>query len=844
MQEGASNGYLQGILTSMPSEEHSTSVPMDLNMPESDPGVLLLSPDLLILDSNEAGHRYLKAGRRTESQIARRKLQDFRPEMALKIRDFLESHNTEESFRISEFTPDGTALGCSVCRLSALNEPLVLLTITGQPHGSPIREKQDYLSKIAEHIPAILYAYDVRAGKNIYLSSQFANIMGWDATVQGPIDNQYFEKNLHPDDAALFPDWMDRWQQAQDNQVYSLRYRLRDAHGHYRWFQTHDTVLQRDESGSVELIAGSAIEITELLNAERGLNYEQARLEAIARAAPFSIMETDETGTIAYLNRIQFNSGWNADEIIGMSIYDFIDPEHHLRLRQSMDRALLGNPDAGVELKAPARDGQIRWIRLKINPLEYKSDVGLSRNLLIIGEDISTRKQMELRMEQLSARAQSANRAKTEFFVGLSHDIRTPMNSILGIAELLLESDLSEEQRKLASILRDSTDALLGLLEQTLQLSRVEMGLLDSERLKPVSTRALIGKMLSLFTTEAEATGTEIQTNIAPEIPDSILCFEKGLLQLLVNLVGNAIKYTGPGQVKVGLSLPAEKELPPTQSGGRFLLLEVQDTGPGIPSDELPFVFDLFYRGSARGRAENTGSTAYGGKAGNVEHSGNSEELANNENPGNREAGRPARVPGNGEAGNVRQAGEGIGLNGCRRILDIAGGHIEILSPFPPEGPGGTLVRVLYPFEEPEEANSKSGKTGTVQHSQPSLPEDTHILLVEDNQINQLVATRMLESWNITVDTAETVAAAMERIRHRNYNLILLDLGLPDADGRTLARWIRKQGWTMPLVALTAAAFDEEKESALESGMDEFLTKPINKESLRQTIYRLISKKL
>ncbi|HBS06582.1 MAG TPA: hypothetical protein DEA96_16555, partial [Leptospiraceae bacterium] len=633
------------------------------------------------------------------------------------------------------------------------------------------------MDQISASIPVVLYLFDLQLGENRYLNNQYEKILGWNHQKHGPITMEYFAANMHPDDARDLPELAGRWDTAEDNEVHETRFRLRDTRGNYHWFQTYDTVFSRSADGRVKEIIGSAIDITELAEARSELEHERSRLEALASQAPIAVIECDEDGIIQYLNRPQPRFGLEGREVIGHSIFSFVEDSHHLQLRDSLDRALKGEPDVQIELPAQA-GGISQWVLLNVAPIVHAGGEHTSRHLIIVGQEISARKQMEIRLEELSLRAETASRSKTEFFVGLSHDIRTPMNSIMGIADLLLDTSLDTEQQKMAEILRDSSEALAGLLERTLQLSRVEMGLMGPLAKNDFSIKDAFRKTLSLFRSDANARNLELIEHIDPELPERIHSSESALLQLLVNLVGNAVRYTEKGSVTIRVrdgmkDLPSELQ---DHSSG-FLLAEVLDTGPGIPEQELPHVFELFFQGK-KARSHNNSS--------------------------------------------------GIGLSGCKRLIDAVGGKIEIRSP----GPGmdsGTTVRFYFPFEE-----ATGGDVADSMRDEPFA--DGKVLLVEDNPLNQFVAARMLENAGLQFTVAQTITESMKLLQEQVFDLVLMDLGLPDGDGRTVARWMRSRNMTAPIVALTAAAFEEEKQSSLESGMNDFLTKPIDQRSLRQVL--------
>ncbi|MCB1139347.1 MAG: PAS domain S-box protein, partial [Leptospiraceae bacterium] len=667
--------------------------------------IILVSHKLRVLDANPEGLLFLHVKETAEFGFS---LSDCLPELATTIGGWLgyfqesassqplqfdylrRDENSSDSYRIRIIPADGGKAAESDKRkyyVAALKQNYLTSHATASTAS---------LEKITSALPAVLYVFDLQEGKNTFLNHRFEEIMGWNRK-NGEINNRYFEENLHPDDARRFPEWLQRWDRAKDGEVYNLQYRLKDTSGRYHWFQTYDTVLSRSVDGRVKEIAGSAFEIDELKEARQELEREKSRLQAIAAKAPVSIMEVDSQGSILYLNRLQFNTGYEMKDIIGYSLFDFVSPQYHLKLEETLERAFRGE-EINLEVQGPTQDGRSRWILLRFARIDYSTPGRTDGyHLLVLGEEISQRKEMMERLEALSARAESANRSKTEFFVGLSHDIRTPMNSILGIADLLLRSELNDDQREMAEILRDSSEALLGLLERTLQLSRVELGLLDAARMRRCHLADLVRKCISLFSTEARSRGLALDYSLDPGLPESVICFESGLMQIMVNLLGNAIKYTPSGAVNLRIRPTKDDEVGRATGASekdlQYLTLEVSDTGPGISPQDLPHVFKLFYQGQE-----------------------------------------------------ARKMGEGgIGLSGCRRIAEDAGGTIDIISPYPAGGESGTLARLVFPYQKQSESDRPTPFRGRSF-------DGFRILLVEDNEINQLVARRMLAHLGISAE--------------------------------------------------------------------------------------------
>ena len=228
---------------------------------------------------------------------------------------------------------------CKHLRLTALRLPVpdsrspwIQIYLTDETDLREARLRNEALEKAAQmmdqisaSIPVVLYLFDLQLGENRYLNNQYEKILGWNHQKHGPITMEYFAANMHPDDARDLPELAGRWDTAEDNEVHETRFRLRDTRGNYHWFQTYDTVFSRSADGRVKEIIGSAIDITELAEARSELEHERSRLEALASQAPIAVIECDEDGIIQYLNRPQPRFGLEGREVIGHSIFSFVE---------------------------------------------------------------------------------------------------------------------------------------------------------------------------------------------------------------------------------------------------------------------------------------------------------------------------------------------------------------------------------------------------------------------------------------------------------------------------------------------------------------------------------------
>ncbi len=384
-----------------------------------------------------------------------------------------------------------------------------------------------------------------------------------------------------------------------------------------------------------------------------------------------------------------------------------------------------------------------------------------------------------LENKRLSCLALDASRSKSEFLASMSHEIRTPLNSIIGMAEVLAETVLTEEQHEYVRIFRSAGENLLEIINDILDLSKIEASQTELEAID-FDLPTLLDSVITLVSLRADEQETTVTTHIDSNVPFYLNGDPTRLRQLLLNLVGNAVKFTKKGQVKIKISLQAK------QGPGQELLVAIRDNGIGIPVDKQQLIFDSFTQ------ADSLTTRQYGGT--------------------------------------------GLGLTICQKLLTIMGGHIWLTS----QPDKGSTFFFTFPCA-PATSPRPEIDTVTLPRAQCDLLPAARILLVDDNKDNCNLIRLYLRNTPFTLKTVGNGLEAVKAFCAKPYDLILMDLEMPIMDGYESTQKIRQweqgqQRNPVPIIALTAHAFIRFKKKCLDAGCSDFLTKPVKKAKLIETI--------
>jgi len=624
-----------------------------------------------------------------------------------------------------------------------------------------------------------------------------------------------FQNITHPDDLDIDLAFASRLRSGAIRS-YQMEKRYIHKEGRQVWVLLAGSAV-RDAEGQVIYFIAQVEDISARKEAEAALRHSETRFRMLMDTANEGVWTVDSHGQTDYVNqRMADMLGYEPDEMLGRPLHDFHDREAAVAATALMERRRQGVGEVH-EFRFRRKDGTDLWALLSTTPIP--AALGGFGGVLAMATDITDRKRTEAELIRAKESAEEAARVKSEFLANMSHEIRTPMNGIIGMTGLLLDTDLTSEQRDYLEMVDESAGSLLRLLNDILDLSRVEFGRLELDP-QPFPLRETLADTLNTLGLRARQKGLDLSFRVRPEVPNGVIGDAGRLRQVLVNLVGNAIKFTDAGEVSVDVGREAG------QDGEVVLHASVRDTGIGIAPERQAAVFAPFTQ------ADSSTTRRFGGS--------------------------------------------GLGLAISSQLVGLMGGRIWVEST---PGQGSTFhftarlglglatdlrdhawAAPAKPHSADEDASGAGRATGTfarrpalnraVRTADPPAAAETdgprglHVLVAEDNPVNQRLTVALLRKSGHRATVAENGLAAVEAFQREAFDLVLMDLQMPELCGLDATARIRaseqRSGGHVPIIAVTAHAMAGDRERCLAGGMDAYLSKPLHPDRLIAAIDALV----
>ncbi|MFC5270187.1 response regulator [Adhaeribacter terreus] len=528
------------------------------------------------------------------------------------------------------------------------------------------------------------------------------------------------------------------------------------------------------EGISQSLRSAIRLKKTELEKREalKQLQNTQAELQTIIENIPIIISKVDKDGNFTF-------SAGKGLSLIGRKTHDVIG--------KSLFDVYANNPKLLEEVRK-AMNGQITRTTNLINGSYFetlfqpiRTNSGEFNGLMSFSFDITDRMKSEETLKKAKELAEETVKVKEEFFANMSHEIRTPMNGIIGLTSVLQKTELTDEQRTYLDAIHTSSEHLLVIINDLLDFSKMEAGKIMLEEIN-FDLRKLINDTVELLSPKARERNNRLKVIVDPQIPEQVCGDPVRFSQVLTNLIGNAIKFTENGQIRILAENIKET------ADSILLEFEVQDTGIGIPEDKLQSIFESFTQASS------DTTRKFGGT--------------------------------------------GLGLTISKQLIEMQGGKLSVRSK---QGEGSTFTFSIN-FKNPEAQPLQA--TAEELEIDPKELGPVRVLLAEDNEINQLLARKVITDWGFELDIAANGRIAVELLKENDYDVVLMDMQMPEMDGYEATKYIRNEMGpksNVPIIAFTAHATKMEIGKCMLAGANAYVSKPLKPNELLSEIYDLVN---
>ena len=675
---------------------------------------------------------------------------------------------------------DGRDFWCETVNAAEFDENGHIVGFVGALHDiteqreaiEQLKESDRRFQVLANMAPAGIFRTDA-SGNCTYVNEAWKQMTGLE---DGEWEGAGWSKALHPDDAkGIEMVWVEA---VAEGRRFDEEFRWLRPDGSTIWTQVISGP-EFDATGKVVGYIGVVSDVTERKRTQAALEMQTGELSLLADNATDAVLRLATDGTCKYASpSARHLFGVDHRAMLGHQFITGFHDDDAMTVRSEF--ASLANGDKErtrltFRSRSLVEPGQYNWFEANCG-LVRDPLTGAPSEVIASLRNVNQTKQLEADLTAAGRAAEAAGEAKSAFLANMSHEIRTPMNGVIGFTELALMGDITAEQREQLEMIADSGRAMLRLLNDLLDLAKIESNQMAfcSE---PTDLRHKLSGCLRLMEPVAKQKSITLALNVAEDVPRWVRTDPMRLRQIMLNLIGNALKFTDKGEVLVGVAVSRDE-------AAATVHIDVRDTGIGIAADRIDQVFEKFTQ------ADDSTARRFGGT--------------------------------------------GLGLPISAQLAGLLGGHLRARSE-PGKGSTFTLTFPLEECAEPERAENPADASGQEPRS------GLHVLVAEDNPINQRLTLSMLEKAGVTADLAEDGAQAIALVEQqhalgRPYSLVLMDMQMPTLDGLEATRRLRASGHdaqSLPIVALSANAYAEDIAACRTAGMQSHMAKPLRMRDLQ-----------
>jgi two-component system, sensor histidine kinase len=638
-----------------------------------------------------------------------------------------------------------------------------------------LKESEQQFKSLSENIPGIIFSYSFEKNGSHgfrYLSPAIEKILGITAS---EFSNP--EKFVHPEDLLSLFSTINA--ASNSKRPFTFEGRLIIPGKGTFWISAVSSFSFVRGDGA-RIYTGLITNITQRKMIEEAQRIREEKYRNIAANMRLGLLEVDNNNIVTLANQSFCEmSGYTLSELMGKDAGIFLQQTVQSHSPDTgQNRPKTGQSEA-YEISLCNKNGEAKWWLVSTAP--HYNDVGVLIGSINIHLDITNQKKLERDLIQAKLYAEKSAQAKELFLANMSHEIRTPMNAIMGMGQQLLKTGLDSRQSMYVSAINNSSEHLLVIINDILDISKIEAGKMNIEHIG-FEFSAVIKSAVEVMVLKAEEKGLELGVVIDPSISKILIGDPYRLKQIILNHISNSIKFTERGSVMVHCRIANKSELAETIS------VTITDTGVGMDEDFLKDVFTKF------SQEDNSIARKYGGT--------------------------------------------GLGMSISKKLLELMDGTIEVTS----TKKIGTAITFTIPFLTGGENDIVIKEDNVVD---TSILAGSRILVVEDNEMNRLVANTVLEQYDVLITEAENGMEALTMLGAQQFDLILMDVQMPVMNGIEATMRIRKEISTnIPIIALTANAIKGENEKCIAAGMNAYVTKPFEEESLIKTIGALLGKEI